>query len=93
MHDLLVQFDALFSIRGSNPPIIHIISEVVWVLLQQGVEVTMHGALEERGCVCQSEIHDLRNVGSFRGLEGHLVLILLLDANVVVTPSNVELRE
>ena len=53
----------------------------------------MHGALEEWGCICQSEVHDSRNIDSFRGLKGRLVLVFLLDADIVVSPSDIEFRE
>ena len=53
----------------------------------------MHHSLKEWGHVFKTKIHYLGNECSMFCLKGHLILVLLGDLDVVVSPTNVEFGE
>jgi len=75
MHDLTVQPKASLSSWGCNYPVIEVVGEVLFILLDERSKFTCHHPLEEWRCILQPEIHHSRYVSSIYHLEGHLVLI------------------
>ena len=53
----------------------------------------VHGPLEERRGVGETEVHDSRYVGPLWGFEGRFVLVFFGDTDVVVAPPDVKFRE
>ena len=56
-------------------------------------EDVVHECLECGGCITESEEHDSRFEESHGGYEGSFPLVFLLNADVVVSPMNVEFGE
>ena len=78
---------------GGNPPVVHVISQVLEVSLKELAEVSVHHSLEEGWRVHQAKIHDLRDESPVFCFKHHLVLVFFCNSDVVVSPSYVELRE
>ena len=51
----------------------------------------LHSSAECRGGISESEVHDHGFIESEGCFEGRLPAILLLDADVIIAPTNVEL--
>ena len=73
--------------------IIHVIREIVWIFLFEWAKVSVHSTLEDGWGIAESECHYCRNKGTKRGFERGLVLVLLRNANVVVSGPDIEFRE
>ena len=76
-------------LRG-DPPVIHIIAQILWILLKELPEVSVHHPLEEGRHVHQAKIHDLRDKSPVFCLERRLVLIFFCNSDVVVSPAYVK---
>jgi hypothetical protein len=51
----------------------------------------MHGSLEERWGIGETEVHDVWDVGALWGFECGFVLVFFRDADVIVAPADIEL--
>ena len=81
-------FQCAFS---GDPPVVHIIAQILWVSLKELVEISVHHLLEEGQRVHQAKIHDLWDESPVFCLERHFILIFLCNSDVVVPPSDVKL--
>src|SRR5487761_907536 len=88
-----MQGTPFFIVIGCHPEVVHILAHIVFMFVQEVREVSSHCALEEGWSIAQPKVHYLGNVGALARLDGCLVSILFLDADVTVSPSYVELRE
>jgi hypothetical protein len=91
MNNLFVEFSSFFVVSSGDPPVVHVIPQMLWVFLEQGAEISVHSSLEERGGIGEAEVHNPRYLGALWGFECCFVLIFLRDANVVIAPSDIEL--
>src|SRR6267142_5261951 len=91
MYGFLMQCSPFCVICGCNPPIIHILAGILFILFEEWCEVLSHGSLEECRCVAHPKIHDFRNVRSMACLDCCFVLILFGKTYVVVSVTNVKL--
>src|SRR5579863_31706 len=88
-----MQCSSFFVVLCGHPEVVHVLPCIVFVIFQEGGEVTPHHSLEEGRGVAQTKVHYRQDVGAGPRLYGCLVLVLLLYANVAVAPSYVKLRE
>jgi hypothetical protein len=77
----------------SDENVIHINKQHSWVLVFQGAEQAVHGFLERGWRVRQSEVHDVWLVQPKGCLERCFVVVLWLDLDVIITPSDVKCGE
>src|SRR6266850_2825269 len=93
MYGFLMQCSPFCVICGCDPPIIHVLACVLFILFQEWCEILSHGSLEECRCVAHPKVHDLRNVHSMVCLDGCFVPIFFGKADVVISMVNVKLGE
>ena len=78
---------------GGNEEVINVVEEVVMISDEKGSKYLLHCLTEGGRGVGESEIHDSWFVEAEWCFEHHLPPVLLLDADVVIPPSYVELGE
>jgi hypothetical protein len=78
-------------IRGEDQEIIHVNYKPSFS--NHVMEGVIHESLKTGGGVIHAEEHDHRFEEAFMSDEGAFPLISILDANIVITPSNVKLGE
>jgi hypothetical protein len=93
MDDLFMSFSPFFVFCCGDPPIVHVITQLIQIFLKEDGEISMHNSLEEGRCVAETEVHDIGHICSKRHFESRLVSILLGNANIIVPPSNIKLGE
>ena len=93
MCDSLMEGDSFQHVFSGDPPVVHVVSQIFWVSLEQFSEVSVHHSLEERWHVHQAKIHDLRDESSILCFEHRFVLVLLCNSDIIISPLYVELRE
>ena len=80
-----------YVILGVDSHVVHVdFKPLLWKHICKDV---VHESLEGGGSVAESKEHDGRFKESHGGDEGSLPLIFLSDANVVISPTNVEFGE
>ena len=80
-----------FWVRGGNKEVVHVDNEPS--LSDHVSEGVIHESLECGGGVTKTKEHDGRFEESFMDDEGCLPLVTVLDADVVVSPLNIEFDE
>jgi hypothetical protein len=93
MGDLGVEMSSFLVTSCCNPPVIHVITNVFWVLLEEGLEVLVHGLLEEGWRIGEPKVHNAWDVHSKLHFDCGLVLILFSYSDIVVPHAYVKLQE
>ena len=93
MNNLFMVFPSSPIVGGGNPPVIHVIAQLLRVLLEKVGEVVMHSSLEEWWGICKPKIHDARNIGAKGGFESSLMLIFFCNSDIVISPMYIKLGD
>src|SRR6266850_508404 len=93
MYGFLMQCSPFCVISGCNPPIIHILAGVLFILFEEWCEVLSHGSLEECRCVAHPKIHDFWNVRSVVCLDCCFVSVFFGKVDVVISVANIKFGE
>src|SRR6266850_1886403 len=93
MYGFLMQCSPFCVICGCDPPIIHILAGILFILFEEWCEVLSHGSLEECRCVAHPKVHDFWNVCSIACLDCCFVSVFFGKADVIISVSNVKLGE
>ena len=80
-----------FWVRGGDKEVIHVDDQPSFS--NHVLEGVIHESLECGGRVAKTEEHDGGFKKSFVGDEGRLPLVTILDADIVVPPTNIEFSE
>ena len=93
MNHLHMQSSSFFVVSSGHPEVIHVLASIVFALFEECGKVSLHGSLKEGWCIAQAKVHDCGDVCALLGFYGRFVLVLILNANVTIAPSNVEFGE
>jgi hypothetical protein len=76
-----------------NQNVVHVDEEFVGVFVDKGSEHPCHSSAEGGGGIGETEKHDARLKESKGGFEGGFMLVFFSDADVFVSPPDVEFGE
>ena len=91
LEDATSLFSVGLGVRGGDKEVVHIDDEPSFG--NHVSEQVVHELLERGGGVAKAKEHDRRFKESFACDEGHLPLIAIFDADIVVSPTDIELGE
>ena len=91
LEDMMGSFGVGLGVRGGNEQVVYVDNKPSFS--DHVPEGVVHKSLEHCQRVTKAEEHDHWFEESFVGDESHLPLVTIFDADVVVSPTNIELSE